>query len=145
VSLTTQRARKRAQYRLRKALGQCVGCGGDPRPDMTTCASCGAKQAERNRKYQHRIIPAFRKLRVCLHCHLNIPVHGQQVCGVCAEAQADRQAKRRAERKRNGLCPVCGNARDRQDRALCTPCRLASNRHSAQSKARLRRHGRYAA
>jgi hypothetical protein len=135
--------KKRVIYRQRVKDGLCVQCGKvPPREGKRACAECAKSQSKRESKYQKRINTALMYLRVCIHCKEREVMQGRRVCGVCIEIQIEQQRIRRNRWKDAGLCQRCGSERDREDRAYCTACRTAHNRHGAKSKERARKQKR---
>lgn len=87
------------EYELRKSLGICPRCKGDPKPGRVCCAACIAKvQAwqvahpastrDKVRAFRHRRIAAG----LCWRCGALRTAESKAVCGWCLEL--DRRRKR---------------------------------------------------
>ena len=110
--MTSTAAYQRTQRRARKAAGQCLMCKrprmeNPKRPGQTfsLCKKHKAEALKRDREFKAKRTVEWERLGLCVSCgqrpsiKATIPEQTDKRCGVCAEQQADCQAKKKRERR----------------------------------------------
>ncbi len=97
---TSNKAYMRARHQRLESSGLCTHCGRTPaRPGRKTCADCGAKNSKIAAARVLRLYPINAALGVCVVCNARKAMAMRKWCGVCSEANTERQARARAKRR----------------------------------------------
>ena len=98
--LQEMRDRRRAQYRKRRAAGNCFHCD-RPAVDGCYCAEHGASMREYLTRYQRgwerKRYNRLKEAGICTYCHKRPATEGKTMCTSC---RTELNKKRRAARSR---------------------------------------------
>lgn len=126
---------RKKTYAEMRAEGLCTKCGKpNPTPDKSLCPDC----AERDRERKRNKVKYMKRIGKCIRCGKNDAEPGKTMCLECAGKESDdyflkyrekkleyckvHDAKKRLERKANGICVCCGK-RPADTKSLCVQCK----------------------
>lgn len=128
-------ASNRARAARNRKLGTCVQCGTrPPAPGRKMCYTClvaardnFASYRERNPDDPAQAAAARLAERIssgmCTGCGWRHPRTGRKTCQACADAEAERRSRQRAEWIAAGWCPKCrGSNPLAPGRKMCVQC-----------------------
>jgi len=114
-------ARGKAKRTRRKTSGTCVDCGGTVDDGFSACPQCRSNNAERARRSGKTYYQKNKEAGRCSCCSDDV-APGKTMCQKHLDEKTAKQAKKRAERKVSGLCPVCGKDKPESGKKTCAKC-----------------------
>lgn len=126
---------RKKTYAEMRAEGLCTKCGKpNPTPDKSVCPECSERRkAQKKIRYEY-----MKRIGKCVRCGKNDAEPGKTMCLECAGKESDDyfskyrekkleyckayDAKRRLDRKANGICVYCGK-RPADTKSLCVCCK----------------------
>jgi len=114
-------------YRAQRLLnGLCQRCGKNP--PIKGRKTCGCDDVYLAQRRKDRIDNSQ-----CVGCAADI-TEKSLYCELCQEKSRKLQRRKKAQRRKNGLCTSCGGATHEEGARICLRCRATSRNHKKRIK-----------